>query len=210
MRAAPIAAVALAVVVAGCGSHHGAPNVKGKPLPAALARLRAHGYLGAVPFFPRPVGSLEGYRIVAQRTSGRRTVTLKVAEAPSRVVIVLRAVTPPPPLPRLVGMTYRNAQRAARRSAAWLRVSRVEPPRAAASADGIDAFVIASQRREAYDTVVVRLTERPCWKTVVTDWYADRRLDGLYARRCYREALREIPGDLPYSELPKLLRRRLR
>ena len=71
-------------------------------------------------------------------------------------------------------------------------------------------MVTASQRREAYDTVVVRLTERPCWKTVVTDWYADRRLDGLYARRCYREALREIPGDLPSSELPQLLRRRLR
>jgi hypothetical protein len=210
MRVAPIAAVSFAVVAAGCGAHDGAPNVKGKPFPAALAGLRAHGYLVAVPFFPRPVGSLEGYRVIAQRTSGRRTVTLKVAEAPSRVVIALRATTPPPPLPRLVGMTYRNAQRAARRSAAWLRVSRVEPLRAAASADGIDAFVIASQRREAFDTVVVRLGERPCWKSVINDWFSDGAFDGVYPRRCYREALREIPGDLPYSELAKLLRRRLR
>ena len=204
------ATVTLLVLAAGCGGHHGAPNVKGKPFPVALARLRAHGYLVAVPFFPRPVGSLEGYRASAQRTRGQRTVTLKLAEAPSRVVIALRAATPPPPLPRLVGMTYRNAQRAARRSAAWLRVTRVEPLRAAASADGIDAFVVVSQRREAYDTVVVGLGERPCWKTVIQDWLIDTRLDGVYARRCYRETLDRIPTDLPYSKLPQLLRERLR
>jgi hypothetical protein len=77
-------------------------------------------------------------------------------------------------------------------------------------ADGIDAFVVVSQRRVADREVAVRLGERPCWKSVVTDWYVDGRLDGVYARRCYREALREIPGDLPRSKLPSLLQRHLR
>src|SRR5437763_14556739 len=116
MRVAPVAAVAFAVLAAGCGAHHGAPNVKGKPFPSALARLRADGWLVAVPFFPRPVGSLEGYRVVAQRTSDRRTVTLGVEEAPVQKVTLVVG-TAPPPIPRLVGRTYRNASRAASRSA---------------------------------------------------------------------------------------------
>jgi hypothetical protein len=209
MRVAPIAAVALAVVAAGCGAHHGAPDVKGKPFPTALARLRAHGWLVAVPSFPRIDGSLEDYRVVAQRTSGRRTVTLTVAEAPTHVVVLVAVGTSPPPVPRLVGRTYRNAYRAARRNAFALRLTRIEPLRPAASADGIDAFVVVSQRREGAHQIAVRLGVRPCWKTVITDWFSDGRLDSAYAPPCYRAALRRLPDDLN-SELPQLLARRLR
>jgi hypothetical protein len=208
MRVVPIAAVAFAAVAAGCGAHHGTPNVKGKPFPTALARLRAHGWLVAVPSFPRIDGSLEDYRVVAQRTTGRRTVTLRVAEAPVQKVTLVVVGTTPPPVPRLVGRTYRNAYRAASRSGIALRVTRVRPLRAAGSADGIDAFVIVSQRREGFREMTVSLGERPCWKTVINDWLSDRRLDPAYARRCYREALRRLPVDMPNPELPQLLRRR--
>jgi hypothetical protein len=210
MRVTPIAAVAFAAVAAGCGAHQGAPNVKGKPFPSALARLRAHGWLVAVPSFPRIDGSLEDYRVVEQRTSGRRTVTLSVAESPVQTVILMAVGTTPPPVPRLVGRTYRNAYRAALQNAIALRVTRVRPLRPALSADGIDAFVVVSQRLEADREVTVGLGERPCWKTVVNDWFSDRTLDGVYASHCYREALRKIPGDLPRSKLPPLLRSRLR
>jgi hypothetical protein len=69
MRAC-IAAIAFVALAAGCGGHHGAPNVIGKPFPAALARLRAAGWIVSVPSFPRIDGSLGDYRVVAQRTSG--------------------------------------------------------------------------------------------------------------------------------------------
>jgi hypothetical protein len=206
---ARLAAVVLVVLAAGCGGHHGAPNVKGKPFPAALARLRAHGWLVSVPAFPHVDGSLENYRVAEQRTSGRRTVTLKVAEGPSSVVLVVGLSTDPPPIPRVVGRTYRNAYRAVRRDGMWLRLARVKPLRAAASADGIDAFVVVSQRLGGDHSLVVTLGERPCWKTVVQDWYVDGTLNGLYARRCYREALRRLPVDMN-GNLPQLLERRLR
>jgi hypothetical protein len=209
MRACIVAVVVIALAAAGCGGHHGAPNMKGKPFPAALARLRADGWLVAVPSFPRIYGGLKSYRVAAQRTSGRRTVTLKLAEAPSSVVLVLGATDPPPPVPRLVGRTYRNAYRAARRGGMWLRVARVKPLRPAASADGIDAFFVASERHGADHALVVVLGERPCWKTVIKDWLVDTRIDGVYARRCYREALRRLPSDVR-GNLPKLLERRLR
>jgi hypothetical protein len=205
-----LAAVAFAALAAGCGGHHGAPNVKGKPFPAALARLRADGWLVSVPSFPRVYGSLESYRVVSQRTSGRRTVTLKLAEGSSSVVLVLGSTEPPPPVPRLVGRTYRNAYRAVRRGAMWLRVARVRPLRPAASTDGIDAFFVVSERLGADHSYVVTLGERPCWKTVIADWLVDTRIDGVYARRCYREALNEIPGGLARNDLAKLLQRRLR
>jgi hypothetical protein len=207
---ARLAALAFVALVTGCGGHHGAPNVKGKPFPAALARLRAHGWLVSVPSFPRTDGSLESYRVVAQRTSGRRTVTLKLAEAPSSVTLVVLSTDPPPPLPRLVGRTYRNAYRAVRRGERWLRVARVKPLRPAANADGIDVFFVVSERPGADHSLVVALGERPCWKTVIADWLVDRRIDGVYARRCYREALSEIPGGLSRNDLAKLLQRRLR
>jgi hypothetical protein len=206
---ARLAAFAVVVLAAGCGGHHGAPNVKGKPFPTALARLRADGWLVSVPAFPRVDGNLENYRVVAQRTSGRRTVTLKVAEGPSSVVLVVGLSTDPPPLPHVVGRTYRNAERAVRRDGMWLHVARVKPLRPAASADGIDAFFVVSQRLGPDHSLVVRLGERPCWKTVIADWYPDARIDGVYARRCYREALRRIPGDMR-GNLPRLLERRLR
>ena len=91
----------------------------------------------------------------------------------------------------------------------WLRVARVKPLRPAASADGIDAFFVVSERLGAGHSIVVGLGERPCWKTVIQDWYVDGSLDGVYARRCYREALDELPVRA-YSKLPLLLERRLR
>jgi hypothetical protein len=206
MRAG-IAAGVVVVLAAGCGGHHGAPNVKGKPFPAALARLRAHGWLVSVPSFPRVDGSLEDYRVVAQDTSGRRTVTLKVAEGPHRFVVVVLS-TDPPPVPRVVGQTYRNAYRAVRRNGMWLRVARVKPLRPAASVDGIDTFFVVAQRLAGDHSLVVALGERPCWKSVIQDWYADGSLDGVYARRCYREALQELPARLLEAAL--LLERRLR
>jgi hypothetical protein len=206
---ARLAAVAFVALAAGCGGHHGAPNVKGKPFPSALAVLRSQGWLVSVPSFPRVYGSLASYRVVAQRTSGRRTVTLKLAEAPSSVTLVVLSTDPPPPVPRVVGRTYRNAYRAVRRSAMWLRVARVKPLGPAASADGIDAFFVVSQRVGADHSLVVTLGERPCWKTVIKDWLNDTRIDGVYARRCYREALRRLPSDVR-GDLPQLLERRLR
>jgi hypothetical protein len=206
---ARLAAVAFVALVAGCGGHHGAPNVKGKPFPAALTRLRAAGWLISVPSFPRVHGSLASYRVVAQRTSGPRTVTLKLAEGPSEVQIVIALSTDPPPVPDVVGRTYRNAYRAVRGAGMWLRVARVKPLRPAASADGMDAFFVLSQRLGGDHSLVVALGERPCWKTVIQDWYVDSSLDGIYARRCYREALQKLPVRA-YSKLPLLLERRLR
>jgi hypothetical protein len=210
MRVALVAAVAFAVLAAGCGAHHGAPNVKGKQFPAALAQLRTNGWLVAVPSFPRIDGSLGDYRVVAERTSGRRTVTLVVEEAPVQRVTLVVVGTAPPPVPRLVGRTYRNASRAASRSAISLLVTGVRPLRPAASADGIDSFVVVSQRRLDAHTIRIGLGERPCWKTVVNDWLSDGKLDPVYAPRCYREALDEIPGDLARNTLVELLQRRLR
>jgi hypothetical protein len=205
---ARVAAVVVVVLAAGCGGHHGAPNVKGKPFPAALARLRAAGWLVSVPSFPLIDGSLEDYRVVAQRTTGR-TVALKVTEADVQEVVLMAVGTNPPPVPRFVGLTYRNASRSALHNGVALRVTRVKPLRASMSADGIDAFVVVSQRLDGPHAVTVKLGERPCWKTVIQDWYVDSRLDGTYARRCYREALDELPV-LAYSKLPLILQRRLR
>ena len=206
---ARLAAVALAALAtAGCGGHHGAPNVKGKAFPDALARLRGHGYLVAVPSFPRIDGSLEDYRVAAQRTTGR-TVTLKVTEADVQEEVLMAVGTNPPPVPRFVGLTYRNASSTALHNGVALRVTRVKPLRAAVSADGIEAFVVTTQRLDGPHAVTVTLGERTCWKTVIQDWYVDGRLDGTYARRCYREALDELPVRA-YSKLPVLLQRRLR
>jgi hypothetical protein len=35
---------------------------------------------------------------------------------------------------------------------------------------------------------------RPCWKTVVADWFADGRFDSSHPCRCYQEALRHLPA----------------
>jgi hypothetical protein len=182
--------------------------VKGKPFPAALARLRAHGWLVSMPSFPRIDGSLESYRVVAQRTTGRRTVTLKLGKAPTRELVLVGVGTYPPIVPRFVGQTYRNAYRSAVRNAMALHVTQVKPLQPAASADGIDAFFVVSLRSEDVHTLDVRLGERPCWKSVIEDWYIDGSLDGVYLRRCYRDALRRLPVDMR-GNLPQLLQRRL-
>jgi hypothetical protein len=36
----------------------------------------------------------------------------------------------------------------------------------------------------------------PCWKVVVSDWYADGRVDGTYPTVCYEQAIRNLPGDV--------------
>jgi hypothetical protein len=206
---ARLAAVAFVGLAAGCGGHHGAPSVKGKPFPGALARLRADGWRVSVPSFPRVDGSLEDYRVVAQRRSGRRTVTLKVGVPSERKVVLMAVGENPPPVPGLVGQTYRNAQRFALRGGVALRVTGVEPLRPAASVDGIDAFVVVSQRLDGPHAVTVTLGERPCWKSVIQDWLIDTRIDGVYARRCYREALDALPDDGPVPEVEQALRSRL-
>jgi hypothetical protein len=156
-----LVAVAVVVLAAGCGGHHGAPNVKGKAFPAALTRLRAAGWLVSVPSFPRIDGSLESYRVVAERTTGRRTVTLRVSSATTQEVVLMAVGTNPPPVPRVVGQTYRNAYRTALLNGVVLRVTGVAPLRPAASADGIDAFVVVSQRLDGPHSVAVTLGERP-------------------------------------------------
>lgn len=36
----------------------------------------------------------------------------------------------------------------------------------------------------------------PCWKVVVSDWYADGRIDNTYPLHCYQDALRHLPPDV--------------
>src|SRR5919199_6281857 len=36
----------------------------------------------------------------------------------------------------------------------------------------------------------------PCWKVVVSDWYADGRVDGTYPTVCYEQAIQHLPGDV--------------
>jgi hypothetical protein len=35
----------------------------------------------------------------------------------------------------------------------------------------------------------------PCWKALINDWY-DGRIDRIYARHCYQEALKHLPADI--------------
>jgi hypothetical protein len=35
-----------------------------------------------------------------------------------------------------------------------------------------------------------------CWTVVVSDWYADGRVDGTYPTACYEQAIRHLPGDV--------------
>jgi hypothetical protein len=37
---------------------------------------------------------------------------------------------------------------------------------------------------------------KPCWERVVDDWYRDGVINGNYPRRCYSEALKNIPNDV--------------
>jgi hypothetical protein len=35
----------------------------------------------------------------------------------------------------------------------------------------------------------------PCWKALLNDWY-DGRIDRIYARHCYQDALKHLPDDI--------------
>src|ERR687885_369122 len=35
-----------------------------------------------------------------------------------------------------------------------------------------------------------------CWTVVVSDWYADGRVDGTYPTACYEQAIQHLPGDV--------------
>src|SRR5919206_4499069 len=35
-----------------------------------------------------------------------------------------------------------------------------------------------------------------CWTVVVSDWYADGRVDGTYPTACYAQAIQHLPGDV--------------
>jgi hypothetical protein len=41
-----------------------------------------------------------------------------------------------------------------------------------------------------------RASSTPCWKVVVSDWYADGRIDNSYPLHCYQDALRHLPPDV--------------
>lgn len=50
-------------------------------------------------------------------------------------------------------------------------------------------------------TAALAKAERPCWKTLITDW-ADGRIDGTYRVTCYRQAIAKAPEDMKiYSSL---------
>jgi hypothetical protein len=36
----------------------------------------------------------------------------------------------------------------------------------------------------------------PCWKVVISDWYADGRIDGTYPIPCYEQAKQHLPPDV--------------
>ena len=36
----------------------------------------------------------------------------------------------------------------------------------------------------------------PCWKLVISDWYADGRIDGTYPIPCYEQAKQHLPPDV--------------
>jgi hypothetical protein len=36
----------------------------------------------------------------------------------------------------------------------------------------------------------------PCWKVVISDWYADGRIDGTYPLPCYQQAKDHLPEDV--------------
>ena len=52
--------------------------------------------------------------------------------------------------------------------------------------------------------------QRPCWKDLVDDYWADFRVDKVYAVSCYREAMESLPRDVgEYSDAQDDLRRAL-
>src|SRR5947208_330972 len=35
-----------------------------------------------------------------------------------------------------------------------------------------------------------------CWKVLINDWYKDGRVDKVYPKHCYRDAIRHLPEDV--------------
>ena len=48
----------------------------------------------------------------------------------------------------------------------------------------------------ALGTAAPAAASTPCWKVVVSDWYADGRIDNTYPLHCYQDALRHLPPDV--------------
>ena len=48
----------------------------------------------------------------------------------------------------------------------------------------------------ALGTAAPAAASTPCWKVVVSDWYADGRIDNTYPLHCYEDALRHLPPDV--------------
>lgn len=54
------------------------------------------------------------------------------------------------------------------------------------------------------------LAAEPCWKQLVSDYWADNRVDRVYPVSCYREAMEKLPSDVQqYSDAQDDLRRAL-
>jgi hypothetical protein len=50
----------------------------------------------------------------------------------------------------------------------------------------------------------------PCWKDLVSDYWADNRVDRTYPISCYRDAMEKLPSDVQaYSDAQDDLRRAL-
>ena len=48
----------------------------------------------------------------------------------------------------------------------------------------------------ALGTAAPAAASTPCWKVVVSDWYADGRIDKTYPLHCYQDALHHLPPDV--------------
>ena len=48
----------------------------------------------------------------------------------------------------------------------------------------------------------------PCWKVVISDWYVDGRVDGIYPIPCYQQAIQNLPDDVrSYADAASEIRR---
>jgi hypothetical protein len=48
----------------------------------------------------------------------------------------------------------------------------------------------------------------PCWKVVISDWYADGRVNGTYPIPCYEQARQHLPADVQaYADAADEIRR---
>jgi hypothetical protein len=48
----------------------------------------------------------------------------------------------------------------------------------------------------------------PCWQEVISDWYVDGRVDGIYPIPCYQQAIQKLPDDVrSYADAEAEIRR---